>query len=230
MFAHWVTTTPFGSDDPVRGFFFRLSSLYVRVVHRVTVRGRAHIAELPPGRPVLVIANHTAGVDPLLIQHALPFFVRWMMALDMRLPVMEWAWQLAEIISVDREGRDVNSARTALRHLAAGGVIGIFPEGALERPPRQVMPFEAGVGLLVKRSGAVVLPFIIEGTPQVDPAWASLWRASRSSVRIMPPIDYSGASLAAAEIAADLRARYAEWTGWPLNDHPPEEFPGGKGK
>jgi hypothetical protein len=72
----------------------------------------------------------------------------------------------------------------------------------------------AGVGLIVKRTGARVLPVVIEGTPDVELAWSSLVHPSRATVRVLPTLDYSKSDLAADEIARDLQARYADWTGW----------------
>ena len=181
-------------------------------------------------RRAMIIANHTAGLDPVVIQASVPFHIRWMMAEDMRLGQLEWLWQWLEVIFVSRTSRDSIGTREAIRHLRQGGVIGIFPEGGLERPPFHLMPFQAGVGLLIKRSGARVLPAIVDGTPQVDPAWASLWRPSRTRVRFKPTLDYSGLDLSPAEIAADLRRRFAEWTGWPFNDEPSQIEQGAAGK
>ncbi|WP_410961928.1 lysophospholipid acyltransferase family protein, partial [Salmonella sp. SAL4359] len=84
---------------------------------------------------------------------------------------------------VDRYGREIAAAREAVRHLQSGGVVGIFPEGNLERPPCHILPFLPGVGLIVHRSGAPVIPVLISGTPQIDPAWSSLWRRSRAVVQ-----------------------------------------------
>ncbi|HYE02339.1 MAG TPA: hypothetical protein VD963_03785, partial [Phycisphaerales bacterium] len=52
--------------------------VYAGLLHSLRIRGGRHI---PPSRrpgPLIVVANHTAGVDPLLIQSACPFEVRWM--------------------------------------------------------------------------------------------------------------------------------------------------------
>lgn len=216
--ARWIMDNPRGDFET--GLVWRLLQVYVRVVHRVRVRGTAHVPAEPEPGPMVVIANHTAGVDPLLIQAVCPFFIRWMMALDMRLPAMEWFWRWSEVISVDRDGREVAAAREAVRYLRDGGVIGIFPEGNLERPHRHILPFLPGVGLLISRTGARVLPAIIDGTPQVDPAWSSLWRLSRATVRFLPEISYEGTGLGPAEIAADLRRRFVEASGWPPCDTP----------
>lgn len=221
-------------NDPSAGLFWLFGVSYVRVVHRLRVFGRAAIPRVPTSgqldRPLIVIANHTAGVDPVLIQAAVPFHIRWMMAEDMRLPQLEWMWTWLRVIFVSRTSRDSLGTREAIRHLHAGGVIGIFPEGGLERPSYELLPFQAGVGLLIKRSGALVLPVIVDGTPQVDPAWASLWRPSCSRVRFKPTLDYSRSGLSPAEIADDLRRRFHEWTGWPLNDDPAPIEMGAPGK
>ncbi len=202
------------------GLAWRLMQIHARVVHRLRLEGLEHIPRVPEPGPLVVVANHTAGVDPLLVQSACPFFIRWLMAEDMRLPALEWFWGWTGVIAVDRAGREVAAAREAIRHLRAGGVIGIFPEGNLERPDRHILPFLPGVGLIIAKSGARVLPVVIDGTPQVDPAWSSLWRTGRARVRFLAPIDYASSPLRPVEIACDLRRRFLEATGWPACDEP----------
>jgi 1-acyl-sn-glycerol-3-phosphate acyltransferase len=133
--------------------------------------------------PLLVVCNHTAGVDPLLVQSACSFFVRWMMGKDMRLAWLRDVWDWLDIIDVDRKGRDTRAARVALRALRDRCVVGIFPEGRIERPRGRLLPFQPGLGLIVKSSGAPVLPVFIRGTPDAPTAWGSLSRRSSSVVR-----------------------------------------------
>ena len=217
--VRWLLDNP--REDLLTGIACRSFLTYGKLVHRLLVEGADNIPrERHPG-PLVVVANHTAGVDPLLVQGVCPFEIRWMMAEDMRVGGLEWFWSWARIIFVDRQGhRDLHGAREAIRHLKSGGVLGIFPEGGLERPPRELMPFQRGVGLILSKTGAPVLPVVIDGTPQVDPAWASLWRRSNSRLRFGSIIDYASSALKPREYADDLRHRYAEWTGWPLNDDP----------
>jgi len=216
VFGRQVQNNPRGEFNA--GVIFWLGRRYNTWVHALRVRGREHApTERHPG-PLLVVANHTAGIDPVVIQADLPFFIRWMMAADMRAPVLEWFWTWWQIIFVDRANADGQAVREAVRELKSGGVIGIFPEGALERPPRQVLKFQDGVGLIIRRSKARVLPVVVDGTPQYNPAWASLWHRSQTVVRFYPVIDYADSGMSAREIADDLRARYLQWTGWPAND------------
>jgi 1-acyl-sn-glycerol-3-phosphate acyltransferase len=229
----WLMDNP--RHDLDTGLFWRLAQLYAKHYHGLEVVGTPHIPTTDNPGSLIVVANHTAGVDPILIQAVCPFEIRWIMAEDMRLPSLEWFWTWAGIISIPK-GNELGATREAIRYVKhgkhdaphaptsdgrparSGGVLGIFPEGAIERPDRQILPFLRGVGLIIKKSDALVLPVIIEGTPQVDPAWASLWRPGRARLTFKQPLDYRNSTLTPEEISADLRRRYLEWTGWPANE------------
>jgi 1-acyl-sn-glycerol-3-phosphate acyltransferase len=203
--------------DFTAGMIWHGMRWYSKTVHRLRIEG---ITNRPQDRhpgPLIIVCNHTAGIDPILVQSACPFEIRFVMAKDMRHPLLEWFWQIANVIFVDRETRDAMGAREAIRHVRSGGVLGIFPEGGLERPPRTILPFQAGVGLIIKRTEAPVLPVVVRDTPVADQAWGSMIVRSRSVVSFQPLIQYSKSD-SADGIADDLRARYQHWTGWPLSD------------
>ncbi len=225
--AHVAVRNPKG--DAVGGLAFVVNAVYVRLVQRLRVEGRANLlarrtrtddgqpVEGWDGRGLIVVANHTAGVDPMLIQAACPFFIRWMMTSEMRVAMLDPLWAWMEIVFVSEDGKrtgasELAALREAVGYLKAGGAIGIFPEGRLERPKGVLHPFQPGMGLIVARSGARVLPIVIDGTPAGDSAWVSLFKPGRAVVRVMPVIDYSGVK--AGAIVADLEARFAAWTGW----------------
>jgi 1-acyl-sn-glycerol-3-phosphate acyltransferase len=219
FFTRWVMDNP-REGDPLIGLAFRFVQVYVRVVHHLEVRGREHIPQGRKPGPLVVVCNHTAGVDPLLVQSACPFEIRWMMALDMRVSFMEMLWEWADIIFVDRTGKDAVGARDALRHVKSGGVLGVFPEGAIERPARHILPFHPGVGLIVSRTGAPVLPVIIEGTPQARMPWTSLRMRSYSKITFGPLMRFDDRKYSPAEIAQTLQEWYIESTGWPTAPTP----------
>lgn len=217
-FAAWcrlLLINPRG--DVETGVLWRLIRMYSRLVHRLRVEGRQNVPRSRVPGPLIVVCNHTAGVDPLLVQAACPFEIRWIMAADMQLAAPAF-WRWAGVISVDRQKGDAGAAREAIRYVKSGGVLGIFPEGGIERPARTIIPFEPGVGLIIRRTGARVLPMIVDGTPVAEAPWTSLVHLSRSRLRVMEPIDYSSTGLSAQEITDDLHRRYAEWTGWPVTD------------
>lgn len=206
-------------DDPRTGLTRLGLLLYARVLHGMRVE-RAAGSDVRHG-PLIVVANHTAGVDPLLIQAACPVFIRWIMASDMRWRALDPLWSFGKVIFVDRHEGGGPGLRETIRALRGGEVVGIFPEGGIERPRQAILPFREGVGVLIRRSGAPVLPIVIDGTPESPTAKASLWTPSRARLRIMAPIDYGATGLSASEITRALRARYLEWTGWPESDLAP---------
>lgn len=216
--ANWIARAPLG-DDGELAIVLRVMQVYSRVMHRLRVDGAEHIPRSARAGPLIIVANHTAGVDPVLIQAACPFPIEWIMAEDMAKPGLEPLWALGRVIKIDRKSGDTLGVREAVERLKNGGVIGVFPEGRIGRPPRRIGPFLPGVGLFISRTGATALPVVIDGAPQVDPAWASLWRTSRSTIRFLPPVRFEkgGGARHAQHIADELRALFLRETGWAEN-------------
>ncbi|MBL4810469.1 MAG: 1-acyl-sn-glycerol-3-phosphate acyltransferase [Phycisphaerales bacterium] len=204
------------------GFMFLIGYLYSRIVHRAEFVVEDGVFEDIDG-PMIVVCNHTCGIDPFLVSAVMPRRVCWLMAEDMRVRSLGWFWNWAGIIFVARNRHGKSGIRRARAHLKDGGIIGIFPEGEIERPAGRLLPFAPGVGVLVKRTGARVLPVVIDGTPDVSTAWDSIWTNSNARVRVMKPIDYSELDLGSAEIANDLEQRFLSWTGWELGSRQPRK-------
>ena len=200
--------------DPFTGVLYVLGRAYARLVHRLKIDTEPGALSDIDG-PLIVVCNHTAGVDPILVSAGCPRRIGWIMAEDMRIPWLNWFWRWQGVIFVTRDKEGRKGLRDARAALAAGACVGIFPEGRLERPHARLLPFNPGVGMLVKRTNARILPVIIEGTPDTPTAWQALWTPSRARIRFMRPISYAESTLTPAEIAADLQHRYAAWTGWP---------------
>jgi len=214
--------------DPLAGLVLLLLRAYARFWQRLEVVGREHLAAVARSEGgTLIVANHTAGVDPVLLQAACPFEIRFIMAEDMRVGWMEPIWRYARAIFVERErsgngggGRGGAGFREALRHVKGGGVVGVFPEGRIEREPGRVKPFKGGAGMLASVTRARVLLVGIEGTPRAETAWGSLWRRGRARVTVLPATsaaELTGERRAEPEEAAEaMRRRLAEAMGWGL--------------
>ena len=168
---------------------------------------------------MIVVSNHTGAVDPLLIQAGCRFYIRWMMASDMMVPWLNWLWKLEKLIPVARDGRDAAAAREAIRHVKSGGVVGIFPEGRIVNPPRQIRPFHAGVGLIIARTQAPVMLVWVSGTPDTTGTAKSITTPSRARVEFVEVVDFKG-QRDPEVITQQLRERLAKAANWPLNDHP----------
>lgn len=181
-----ITAGPF----PKRGMnaAWRVCRAYMLVWHRLRWIGRENI---PTRGKVILASNHTTGLDPLVIQAAAPRVVRWVMLRSYMFPLLKPLWRIIEPIAVDQDGSDLSQLKQMIRVLNDDQVLGIFPEGGAQREHRKLQPFEPGIGLLARRSGAVIVPVWIYGTPQArNMIWHFLC-PSRSAVTFGPPIEPS---------------------------------------
>ena len=228
LWVAWVFCSRWLLDNPREeidaGVFWRFCRVYSRWVQRLRIIGAENMPRTRPGGPLILVSNHTSGVDVPVLTAAGGFEVRWIMAADMRTPLIEPFWDWANVIMVDRQKKEAGGTREAVRHLKEGGVVGIFPEGGIEKEPETLMPFHAGIGLIIRRSGAPVLPVIVRGTSKDANVWGAYLKRGNAVLEFKPRIHYD-ASMSAQDIAADLQKRYQEWTGWRVVDPSPPESP-----
>lgn len=189
--------------------------VYSRLLHRARYVGRTHVPQTRRPGPLIIVANHTGAVDPFLISAVCPFEIRWMMAEDMISRRIKPFLDFVGVIEVSRDGKDMRSAREAVRLLKTGAVIGIFPEGGITTPPRRIMPFFAGVGLIIARSKAPVLLTWVSGTPDTNDMTKSLITPSHARVQFIGMFDFAD-ERDPKVITDTLRQKLAEISGWPM--------------
>lgn len=174
---------------PVKTFYRHLNNLYCRSWFGLRREGPCTI---PKTGAVILASNHTATIDPLLLIAASPDrYPSFLMALEYyRLPLVWRLFRMIECIPVDRQSRDPTAVRAALRHLQAGKVLGIFPEGGVPRPG-EIRRAKPGAGMLALRSGAVVIPAYISGTHYSARVAPPFFRPHQARVRFGQAIDLS---------------------------------------
>ena len=206
---------------PVTYLLWLAARNYSRLVHRVKATGQEAFRKQNDVGPLIVVANHTGVVDPLLIQGECGFHIRWMMAADMMGPGLDWLWRREKMIAVARNGQDSGPLREAIRHVKRGGVLGVFPEGRIVIPHGQVWPFFTGVGFIVAKTKAPVMISWIAGTPETNDLGKGLTTPSRATV-VFDELHHFEDEGDPAAIAEALRKRLAEISGWRIEDNPPE--------
>jgi 1-acyl-sn-glycerol-3-phosphate acyltransferase len=117
----------------------------------------------------------------------------FMIAREMyELPIVHAFCVLTDCIPVNRDGRDLQATRAALRTLKEGKVLPIFPEGRITpESGRGLGPILPGAAFIAIRSGAPVIPAFISGTPSTIDIGPALWTPTRSRVRFGEPLDLS---------------------------------------
>ena len=222
LIARWVVVPLLrqGPDrDPAKVLLWRACQVYAWLIHRVRYEGESEIRRrIHPGG-VVVVSNHTSSIDPVLVQCGCSFAIRWLMARDMMISQLDWLWDLQAIIPVSRDGADSRPVREAIRHVRAGGAVGIFPEARIVRPRGEIRPFSPGVGAIVARTGAPVLLVWLSGTPEVDNMTQAFFTPSRSKVVYIELVRFAESD-SPTQITEQLRQRLSQVSRWPLNDEP----------
>ena len=144
---------------------------------------------LPPG-PVVVAANHFSDVDPVVVGMATDRPIRYL-AVDELFGQSRFFDRLTHwlgAIPMSRTRAPLGALRTALAELAAGGSVGVFPEGARVWHWGEAAP-KRGAAWLARRAGVPLVPIAIAGTDLVMGRGSR--RIKRAPVRVVvcEPID-----------------------------------------
>ena len=134
-----------------------------RFVYRFKVRGDEHI---PTEGAAILVCNHVAFVDPVLLMAASPRPIRFIM--DHRIfatPVLGWFFRLAKAIPIAPQREDPAAYEQAFararRVLEEGDLLCIFPEGALTRDG-ELGEFKGGVMKLLEHNPVPVVPLALQ--------------------------------------------------------------------
>ncbi|MCA9027008.1 MAG: 1-acyl-sn-glycerol-3-phosphate acyltransferase [Planctomycetaceae bacterium] len=146
----------------------------------------------------LVIANHRSPVDPFLLCSASQekldgHCVRRLDFMTAREyvemgGVVGLVCGIMGCIPVERDGKDMGPAKTALRRLKEGKLVGIFPEGRINMG-EGLLPANTGIAWLALRSKAPVFPAFIHDAPYGTTMVNSFLKRTKSYVTYGDAID-----------------------------------------
>ena len=149
------------------------------------VRG---VENFPESGAVIVMINHIAFVDPIVVMANLPRNVVPMAKVEAyEYPIWGVFPKLWEVIPVRRQAIDRRALRHALNVLRAGESILIAPEGT--RGP-ELQRGKEGVAFLGTRTQASIVPAAVEGTkgfPSINP---QRWKETGAVVTIGKPFRF----------------------------------------
>ena len=144
---------------------------------------------LPPSGPVLVVANHVSGVDPLLMIAASNRPLRFIIA---REQYERWylrgLFRAIGCIPIGRRGGHRDALAAARAALAAGEVVALFPSGGITHREEEVVALKPGVAILAEQSGAPVIPVRIDGVGGHGFTVAAVFIRSRARLKAHPPM------------------------------------------
>jgi 1-acyl-sn-glycerol-3-phosphate acyltransferase len=156
----------------VAGYIFLLVPEYLlrfiawiatRFVYRFQVRGDEHI---PVEGAAILVCNHVSFVDAILLMAASPRPIVFIMDHRIfKLPVLGGLFRLAKAVPIASQKEDPlayeNAFVRAREVLSDGGLLCIFPEGAITRDG-QLGEFKGGVMKLLESNPVPVVPLALQ--------------------------------------------------------------------
>src|SRR5262249_39024225 len=162
--------------------FFAFSFCFVSSCFSLRFEGKQNV---PRTGPLLIVANHQSWFDPFLVGLAMPRRIRFMArrTLFTEHRGLGAFLRALDIIPVNQEGFAREGLRLSRERIEAGDAILVFPEGARtwDGNMDRLMP---GVTLLIRQTGADVLPVGIAGAWDAWPRWR--WTPTMSPL-FLPP-------------------------------------------
>ena len=158
--------------------FFRL-----RVIHRERMLNNG---------PVILAANHQSFADPPLVGSVSNRGVYYLARRSLLNGwFMGWILPRLNVIPVDSEtGRDRTALKALIRILRAGQATVVFPEGQ-RTPHGKLQPAQPGLGLVIAKTLAPVVPMRIFGAYEAWPIHETWPRPGRITIVVGEPIYFT---------------------------------------
>jgi 1-acyl-sn-glycerol-3-phosphate acyltransferase len=171
---------------------YQLSRLAGRLFFRFRIIDRERMIQ---SGPVILAMNHQSYLDPPLAgtacDRAIYFLARRTL---LNVPLLGWVLPKLNVIPVNQEGVDRSAIKAVIRLLQAGNGVLVFPEGS-RTLDGTLQPPEPGIGLIIAKTLAPVVPMRIFGAHEALPRHGGRLRFVPITVVIGEPIFFSAADM-----------------------------------
>lgn len=131
------------------------------LLYRPEFEGRNNI---PKSGSVILAGNHTNNLDAAIMLAGPKRVVHMLAKKELfKSKISNAFFRSMGCIPVDRKIHDENAKSEAIEVLKNNEVIGIFPEGTVNRTNDIILPFKYGAVSFAKKTGAYIVPFTITG-------------------------------------------------------------------
>ena len=162
--------------SPAQCVLWGLAYLLVKCLWRTEWKGKLPALD---DQGAVIVCNHRSSVDPFFLQTSTGRKIHWMVAREYcEHPAFRWFLRTCEVIPVGRGGVDTAATKAALRIVQGGGLVGMFPEGRINRTGDLMLPMRPGAAHVALRARVPLLPCYIEGSPYDRVPWSPLLLAA----------------------------------------------------
>ena len=171
--------------------FYRFTWMVLRVFFAIYFRWRVFNPQrVPRTGSVVLAANHASFIDPPLIGTGLDREINYLARESLfRFPLVSLLIRSLHAVPVDRDGGGARGLKIIIDRLLAGGGIVLFPEGT-RTPDGNLQAAHSGVGLIVLKSAAPVVPVRVFGTFEAFGRKMKFPRPYRVMVKYGEPMNF----------------------------------------
>lgn len=119
---------------------------------------------IPEKGRIVLAGNHKNILDCVLLLSSTKRTVHFLAKIELTKGPLGFIFKHLGIIPVDRKGKDKSALPKAVNALNENKIIGIFPEGTLNRTKTEVtIPFKTGAVRMAYNTNTQIIPFSITG-------------------------------------------------------------------
>ena len=119
--------------------------------------------KIPKKGRIVLAGNHTNNLDSVMLVGIIPRVIHFMAKDSLYKGIKKILFSNMGIIPVNRKIHDKNSLYKAIELLNEDKVIGIFPEGTINRTNNIILPFKIGAVKMAHDTNSQIIPFTIKG-------------------------------------------------------------------
>lgn len=116
---------------------------------------------IPKDKSFILVGNHTSYLDPILVASTTPLCVHFFAKDSLYKGIKKPLFKALGIIPVNRSIKDKNALNLGIKYLNDNKVIGIFPEGTINKTNKKIMDFKYGAVKMSKDANKLLVPFAI---------------------------------------------------------------------
>jgi 1-acyl-sn-glycerol-3-phosphate acyltransferase len=168
---------------------------WVRLLFRPIVEG---LENVPDHGPAILATNHLSFSDsiflPLVVKRKITYLAKaeYFNSPGIKGFFMKLFFAGVGQVPIDRASGSAAKAalETGKRILAAGNLLGIYPEGT-RSPDGRLYRGKTGVARMALEARVQVIPCVMLNTNLIQPPGKTMWRIMRVRIRIGKPLDFS---------------------------------------
>ena len=125
------------------------------------------LENIPKEGKCILVGNHTSNLDCLLLISSTKRTIHFLAKDSLIKGFKKIIFQNMGIIPVNRKIHDKNALNSAIDILNENKVIGIFPEGTINKTDDIIMPFKIGAVKMASTTNSTLVPFTIKNKYKV---------------------------------------------------------------